>query len=282
MPELPEVETIVRRMREPLIGKKIFAVEVLKEKSFIGNQQDIEAAEISAIQRQAKIIDISLDSGLHVLVHLKMTGQLIYTDGSTRLGGGHPTADWVSELPSKHTRVVIRLSSGTLYFNDMRIFGWMKVVTPDQRRAEFASYAPDINTPAISPEYLQTRFANKKVAVKTAVLDSNIVSGVGNIYANDALHLARIHPLRPVCSLSTDEIHRLTAALKEVIHLGIELGGATIDHFRDINGFAGQYQTKVRVYGKEGEPCSECGTPIQKMKVGGRGTFLCPQCQLER
>ena len=280
MPELPEVETIVRRMREPLIGKVINDVSIFKEKSFRGDFNKIIGREIQNISRKAKLIHISFSGNQHILVHLKMTGQLIYVDQDQRLGGGHPTKDWVLTLPSKHTRIEFSLNnSAKLFFNDMRIFGWVKQCSDEEVAFEFSKYAPDINTNKITPKYLLEKIQNRRIPIKVAILDSKIVSGMGNIYANDALHLAKIHPAQPANSLSLDEVSELIKAMQAVIELGIKSGGATIDNFRDIHGFSGSYQTKVRVYGKLGEPCQNCGTLIEKTKLGGRGTFFCPNCQ---
>ena len=291
MPELPEVETIVRRLGEVLPHKVISAITVSKEKSFQGDFQSLIGLPILSVSRRAKLIRFHLPNGLNLLAHLKMTGQFIYDDNSgTRLGGGHPTADWVSELPSKHTRIVFELVEGDandgfkkrskLFFNDQRIFGWVRLVTDAQVELEYNKYGPDIHTDAASVEYFSQKLSKTGRKIKQVIMDNSIISGVGNIYACDGLNLCKIHPERKANSLTALEVSQLLTALKKVIILGIELGGATIDNYRTVDGFAGKYQEQVLVYGREGESCKNCGGAITKTKIGGRGTFFCPSCQV--
>lgn len=280
MPELPEVETIARRLKDRVIGKTITDLEVLREKSFQGQQSLIIRQQITGVSRRAKIIRIQLSNALNILVHLKMTGQLIYVDDNHRVGGGHPTADWTNELPAKHTRVVLDLSDNAiLYFNDMRVFGWLKVMTDEQVEHEYSKLGPDVISEAVTPQFLAEKINKKTQPIKQVIMDNAIMCGLGNIYACDALHLAKIHPLRKANTLSPKEIEVLVAASKDVLNLGIELGGATMDSYRHIDGFSGKYQEKVRVYGQNGKPCIVCGTEIKKIQLGGRGTFFCEECQ---
>lgn len=280
MPELPEVETIARRLLTVLINKKITSIDVLRSKSFVGLPEKITGAKITNISRRSKILQLHLDRPESILVHLKMTGQLIYQDPTTRLGGGHPTADWVQELPTKHTRVIMQLSEDArLFFNDMRVFGWLKVATPEEVIHEFSALAPDIIDAAITAPYFFEALQKRKLPIKLVVMDNSVIAGVGNIYTNDALNLAKIDPFRPANSLSAAEAEQLLTALKTVVQRGIDLKGATIDNFRNVDGFAGQYQTQVLVYQREGEACKNCGTTIERKKIGGRSTFFCPNCQ---
>lgn len=292
MPELPEVETIARRLREVVVGKKIAKVRVLRSKSFVGEAAALHGATITSISRRSKVIQFEFDRPEKMLVHLKMTGQLIYQDKKIRLGGGHPTADWVNELPSKYTRVILELTNSTqlqqseqtaseakLFFNDLRVFGWLKVLDEVGVIKEFSTLGPDIIDPVITPAYLFEKFQKRGVPIKFALMDNAIAAGVGNIYANDALHLAKINPFRPANSLSLVETELLYKAAVQVISMGIDLGGATIDDYRHVDGFAGKYQTVVRTYGREGLPCVVCKTQIIREKQGGRSTFYCPQCQ---
>jgi len=280
MPELPEVETIARRLQSVITGKQIQSLNIHHPKSFVGNVAHIEGSTITDVARQAKIITIHLTGTHSLLVHLKMTGQLIYQDESGRVGGGHPTADWVQTLPSKHTRVSLGLSGGAqLYFNDMRLFGWIKAMTPDEAAVELARYGPDVNAPEMTLEYFSQGLARKNAPVKTAIMDAQWLAGVGNIYANDALFLAKIDPRRAASSLNLSEISTLYDELQSVIQLGIETGGATISHYHNIDGFAGKYQDHLQVYQREGLPCLRCGTALIRIKQGGRSSFLCPSCQ---
>lgn len=281
MPELPEVETIARRLIEVILDKQISSIKVLREKSFQGNPTAIIGLRITEVTRKAKVLQFYLSNGLSMLIHLKMTGQLLYQENGKRVGGGHPSDDWVNELPTKHTRVIINFKEGgTLYFNDMRVFGWIKVVDVAGVEQEMAGYAPDIIDPAITPLYLQKVFARRSQPIKLVIMDNTVVAGIGNIYANDALHLAKVSPIRPANSLTESEIEAVYKAAIFVINKGIELGGATIDNYRTVDGLAGGYQDIVRVYQREGEKCSECGTLIIRTKQGGRSTFYCTTCQI--
>ncbi len=288
MPELPEVETIVRRLAPRLEGREVVGVEVRLAKSWQGEVKDVIGARIEQVGRRAKMIVISLarrqspsSDNIYLLIHLKMTGQLIHVGKQNdRLGGGHPTADWVADLPSKHTRVIISLSDGsTLFFNDQRTFGWIKVVNETQLMTETSKYGPDVNDPTFDLDNFVTSFKNRTMSIKQAIMSNQLMSGVGNIYACDGLHLAGVSPTLPAGKLTKSQYNKLYKALQEVIGLGIKLGGATISDYTDVDGFAGQYQTVCRVYGRADQPCVVCQTKIVRIKQGGRSTFYCPQCQ---
>jgi formamidopyrimidine-DNA glycosylase len=281
MPELPEVETIKRRLQELLPGKKISQVNIFKEKSFGGNIAMIINQEILKVSRKAKILRFHLPNNLNILTHLKMTGQLIYVDGNKRVGGGHPTADFVKELPSAHTRISYLFDNGSrLFFNDQRMFGWMRVLTDQVVEQEFSLYGPDITDEMVTAEYLQQKFKTRSLPIKQAIMDHHIMAGVGNIYACDALNVAQLSPFRPAKSLSFAEIERLSEATKLVINEGIEAGGTTFDgKYVNVDGLTGSYQHGIRVYGREGKECYQCGGLIVKTTLGGRGTYYCSSCQ---
>lgn len=282
MPELPEVETVTNQLRKVIVGKTVQFVDVRKAKSWQGDVHAVDGQKIQNISRRSKIIRTHFDRDLNLLIHLKMSGQLIYVDGAKRVGGGHPTADWVQGLPSSHTRVTFTFTDGTqLFFNDQRIFGWIKVASDKEVATEFAKLAPDIIDPAISVDYLVQKFTKRTVPIKQMIMDNTILSGVGNIYACDSLNLAKISPLRPANTLSKSEIAKLLESMRHVINLGIEKGGATAHgKYVHVTGMAGKYQDFMLVYNKKGEPCPNCGSPIQKIKLAGRGTYYCPHCQL--
>lgn len=280
MPELPEVETIARRLQMVLPGKEIFSVQVFREKSFSGDPTQLAGLTISGVSRRAKILSIELSNGMFIVIHLKMTGQMIYVDGAKRIGGGHPTDEFVNALPAKATRVRMDFTDGTtLFFNDLRVFGWWRLMDAPSRERELGKYAPDIIDDSVTTEYLVKKFAKKSAPIKIAIMDTAIVSGVGNIYACDGLYEAKIDPRRKAGSLSLKEVNSLLAALKLVITQGIELGGATIQHYRTVDGLSGKYQDVRRVYAREGEPCPICSRPITRIKQGGRSTFFCESCQ---
>ncbi|MBP9820444.1 bifunctional DNA-formamidopyrimidine glycosylase/DNA-(apurinic or apyrimidinic site) lyase, partial [Candidatus Woesebacteria bacterium] len=275
MPELPEVETIACKLKAHIVGKRVTNLSVLHPKSMKGDFRQLIGKQIIGISRKAKIIRLHFPEQINILIHLKMTGQLIYTDSETHIGGGHPTADWVSELPSKHTRIMVHLSDddATLFFNDQRLFGWWKVMDDSQVEVEFEKLGLDIIDPLFTAKKLYDAFQKTARPVKVVLMDGAKVSGVGNIYACDALNLAQIDPWRPARSLSEQEAECLYDAARTVIWRGIELGGATIDHYRNIEGFAGQYQNAVLVYSREGLPCYNCGVSLAKVKLAGRGTY---------
>jgi len=281
MPELPEVETIRRQLNEVLVGKKIKSVEVLREKSFGGDSNKLVGWEVERVGRKSKLIEIYFNNKEEMMIiHLKMTGQLVFVDGRKRVFGGHPTADWVSDLPSKHTRVILNFADGSkLFFNDMRVFGWMRMVNKENYEKEMRKTSPDVTEREFSLEYLTEVLKKSKKAVKLVLMDQEKIGGLGNIYANDALYLAKVMPNRKADSLSPLEIKKLLVSIREVINRGIKYGGASAANYVDIKGMGGTYQDHFLVYKRDGQLCSRCKGVIQKMKVGGRGTFYCPKCQ---
>lgn len=281
MPELPEVETIRTRFAELLPGRSFTNIQVHTPKSFIGDFAAIEHQVIQQVNRRAKILDFQLSNQLHLITHLKMTGQLIYVSPHGRIGGGHPTADWIHSLPSQHTRIEYTLDNGThLYFNDQRLFGWMKIITSDEWHQLDQKLGPDVIDPSLTAASLFSALQRRTIPIKQAIMNNDIMSGVGNIYACDALNVAQISPFRPAKSLSFEEVERLLLACRSVIVQGIELGGTTTDgKYVNVDGFAGGYQKVVRAYGRKGEACFNCGGTIEKVAIGGRGTYYCPVCQ---
>jgi formamidopyrimidine-DNA glycosylase len=281
MPELPEVETIRRQLNEVLVGKKIAKVTVLREKSFGGEAKELVGWVVERIERKAKVIEIYFKGKQKMMiVHLKMTGQLVFVDKGKRVVGGHPTADWVKELPSKHTRVEIDFTDGAkLFFNDMRVFGWMRVIEKQKYEKEIRKTVPDVTEKEFSLEYLTKVLEKSAKAVKLVLMDQEKIGGVGNIYANDALYLAKVMPNRKASSLSHQEVVNLLASIREVIHNGIKYGGASAANYVDTHGLGGTYQKHFLVYKKDGQVCKKCGGKFEKMKIGGRGTFFCANCQ---
>lgn len=281
MPELPEVETVKRRLQEVLPGKKIVDIQVLREKSFQGQPQKIANQEVKKITRRAKLIRFHFANQLNLLTHLKMTGQLIYAHDDQRTGGGHPTADWVKDLPSSHTRIIYDLADGSkLYFNDMRVFGWMKVMTNQDIEEYYQRYGPDVIDDALTIDYLQEKLSRRTIAIKQAIMINSIMAGLGNIYACDALNVAQIDPHRSAKSLSKNELQKLLAAARQVVTEGLKTGGATYDgKYVHVDGMSGSYQDQMKVYSREGEKCLQCSGEIVKAKIGGRGTYYCQSCQ---
>ncbi len=295
MPELPEVETIARQLNSVLVGQRTVGVEVKQGRSFKGNKQLVVGRKIIKVWRRAKMAIIELSDKLQatsnkifLLIHLKMTGQLVYQATSNkrqatrRIAGGHPAADWVRELPSKHTRVIVKLNNGSLFFNDQRMFGWMKVVDRDQLEREFDNYGPDIIDRAVTEDYFYKTLQKSRRAVKLVITDQARLAGVGNIYANEGLWWARIDPRRPAKRVSREESNKLLTGLRKVVEEGIKYGGATAsdDKFVQATGLGGKYQEHFLAYEREGERCTRCGGVIKKVRLGGRGTYYCASCQL--
>lgn len=289
MPELPEVETIKRGLETAIVHQRLSGVEVLWSKSFDAPagliEQAVTGARIKSLRRRAKVLIWDLDNGFSLLFHLKMTGQLVLTDGAeTLFAGGHPTESMLGDrLPDRSTRVVFTLESGErVYFNDQRKFGWIKLVPT-------AEVEQDALVSRLGPEPLSDEFtlaglqaelqAHKGAPVKAVILDQSTVSGVGNIYADESLHLAKIHPARLAGSLSPAEARRLHQAIKTIIGLGVEHGGTSFAHFVNAMRGKGDYLQHARVFRREGQPCPVCGTVIEKTRVAGRGTHVCPKCQ---
>lgn len=283
MPELPEVETICRGLNKVLKGKRVEKVEVLKSKSFVGKADEMKEWTVEKVGRKAKVIEIYFKGKkMMVLIHLKMTGQLVFLARGKRLVGGHPTADWVKQLPGPHTRVIWNFTDGSkLFFNDLRIFGWMKLVDKNKYLTNKAKQAPDVIDPGFSLNYFQSVLAKTRRAVKLVVLDQQKIGGVGNIYANDALYLAKIRPDRQASSLTGKEAEELRKALITVIKRGIKYGGSSAadEKFVNVAGGKGKYQEHFLVYERNGKKCARDGQIIKKEKLGGRGTYFCPKCQ---
>lgn len=282
MPELPEVETVSKRLSSVLPGRIICSVKILRKVSFDGALQSLIGKQIQQVSRRAKLIRIHLPNKLNLLTHLKMTGQLIFIDQGKRVGGGHPTAAWVDALPTAHTRIIYQFTDGsTLYFNDMRVFGWMKLMTDDQVLEHYSHYGPDaLGDDKLTLEYLQQQLNKRRMSIKQTIMQNQIMAGIGNIYASEVLNVAHILPFRSANSLSTFEIRSLLFAVKQVLKAALKHGGTTFDgKYVDVGGLSGSYQFKLQVYGKAGKQCGQCGEKIIKKQLGGRGSYYCGSCQ---
>lgn len=282
MPELPEVETIRRGLNEFIRGKKIRAVEVFCEKSFIGNSEDILRAKILELRRFGKALVIDFGNGMSVICHLRMTGQLIWR-GAQAFAGGHPNDNFIAELPNSQTRVEIEFDDGKLFFNDQRKFGFMKVVPTEEVLEDkfIASLAPE--PWQMTGEELFARLQRHKNApVKAVILDQKVISGLGNIYADEALYFAKIHPARKAGTVSRAEAETLIEGARTVMERSLKSGGSTMATYVKADGTKGNYlDLFAKVFGRDGEKCERCGAEIVKIRVAGRGTHICPCCQKE-
>lgn len=287
MPELPEVETIRIGLARLLPGRRVKAVEHDWPKSFPNSEADVHkflvGAEIKRVRRRAKALIIDLSGGYSLIAHMKMTGQLVFRGQRERFGAGHPTDSLVGELPDRSTRVTLDFTDGSkLFFNDQRKFGWMKLV-PTARVAEldfFRKIGPEPLEKGFTAKTLEERAARRqKSNIKSVLMDQTVLAGVGNIYADEALWGAKLHPATPVKDLGPADFRRLYKELMYVLKLAVEKGGSTDRNYVDASGRKGSYLGFARAFRREGQPCPRCGADIIKIRVAGRGTHVCPKCQ---
>ena len=289
MPELPEVETIRRGLNRLIVGKMIARARHCDSPKSFPNEPTAVAhflhnARVTAVRRRAKVLLIELNTCYTLVVHLKMTGQLVFI-GVERWGGGHPTDSLIHELPDRHTRVIIDFTDGTrLFFNDLRKFGWMKLYptaeVPDIPFMRRVGPEPLGDSCGLAAFISRIRRRNN-TTVKAAILDQSVIAGVGNIYADESLWQARIHPATRVHALSDAQLTVLLTSIKKVLALGIEMGGSTDKNYVDAEGNRGNYLQFAHVFRREGQPCQRHpDSTIQKIRVAGRGTHICPVCQV--
>lgn len=273
MPELPEVETIVKCLSASLPGLTIEKVEVR-------NPQVIAAPapgefcrqacgqKILHIRRRGKYLLIYLSGDLVLAVHLRMTGRLVHT------GPQEPLA--------RHTHLIFFLHDGTqLRYADTRRFGRLWLLTPGSlsNHPGIGSLGVEPLSPQFTPAYLAGALAGRRTRLKSLLLDQRVIAGLGNIYADEALHRAGLHPLRPACTLSGEEVKALHSAVREVLREGIAARGTTVRDYADGRGQPGTFQEKLRVYRRREQPCPRCGKPVSRLITGGRSTYFCPGCQ---
>jgi formamidopyrimidine-DNA glycosylase len=272
MPELPEVETIRRQLAPALEGRRLESVRVLDPRwCEPAPPEAIEDAlpgrEIERVGRRGKYLILSLEDDVHLVMHLRMTGNLLLTEDA--------------EDPP-HLRVDMGLDDGErLLFVDVRRFGTGDVLLGSDALADYFDSRLGVEplSPDFTAEALRALARGRKQPVKAFLLNQERIAGVGNIYADEALFRARIHPLRQVGTLRRPQIEALRAAVVESLELGIDSKGASIDDYRHVDGARGSFQDRFLVYSRAGEPCVRCGTPIQKLRAAGRGTYVCPNCQ---
>jgi formamidopyrimidine-DNA glycosylase len=290
MPELPEVETVKRGLSGLIVGKTIAsAISLDSPKSFPNDPTTVGeflvGADIREIRRRAKILLIDLSTNYTLVIHLKMTGQLVYRDESIRFGAGHPNDSLIGELPDRSTRVDMTFTDGShLYFNDQRKFGWMKLFpTLEVPNIDFMQrVGPEpLEDTFTAAEFIPRLRRRNNTTVKAAILDQTVLAGVGNIYADESLWGAKIHPAARVHSLSDAQLAELLKEIKYVMTLSIEKGGSTDKNYVNAEGKRGSYIDFARVFRQEGKACPRHpGVSIEKTRVAGRGTHFCPVCQV--
>ena len=241
-------------------------------------------AKVESVKRRGKLIIMPLTSKYSLLIHLKMTGQLVYRPNSGKgFGGGHPSDSLIDKLPNKSTRVTIKLSDGILFFNDQRKFGWVKLEKSQglyRNNAFLSKLGPEPLEDSYTFELFNAAIQrHPNTSIKAAILDQTVLAGVGNIYADESLFAARIHPLTKAGLVSTIKLKRLYKSIREVMSLSISLGGSSDRNYVDAKGNKGSYLKFAKVFRKEGSPCPECGGVIKKIRAAGRGTHICPRCQ---
>ena len=320
MPELPEVETVRRGLAELLPGRVVARTAVFDSpKSFPNAPADVEqflyGARVTAVRRRAKVLMIDLDTHYSLVVHLKMTGQLVFRQSSRHgvrvspkksrgprkvthnfsadtareiddFAGGHPNDSLIGELPDRSTRVQIDFVDGSrLFFNDQRKFGWVKLLPTDEvKNLPFMQkVGPEpLDETTRAEDFVQRIRRRQNSMVKPAFLDQAVIAGVGNIYADEALWAARLHPQMRVKNISDQQLNTLFNELRQILQLSIDQGGSTDKNYVDAEGRKGNYLTFAHVFRREGQACHRHpDQEIIKLKVGGRGTHVCPVCQAE-
>lgn len=284
MPELPEVETVVGALRRSIVGKKIKSVVILWPKLARPNAavliKKTKNQKVINVRRRAKLIIISLNSGDFLVIHLKMTGQLIYQSKLGKLsGGGHPIKD-LDTVPNRFTYITFTFQDNShLYFNDVRKFGYIKIVTGQELKEIEADYGPEPLVDFKVEHLLAIGRRRPKSKIKQIIMDQSVVAGVGNIYADEALFAAKILPQAPISFLDSKRLKKLVSEIKKVLQKSILHGGTSFNTFRSAGGEVGRFRDKLKVYGRGGEPCLKCKTKLKITRVGGRGTVYCTHCQ---
>lgn len=318
MPELPEVETVRRGLAELLPGRVVARTAVFDSpKSFPNAPADVEqflyGARVTAVRRRAKVLMIDLDTRYTLVVHLKMTGQLVFRQSSRHsarvfpkksrgprkvaqdffadtareiddFAGGHPNDSLIGALPDRSTRVQIDFTDESrLFFNDQRKFGWVKLLPTDEvKNLPFMQkVGPEpLDETTRAEDFIQRIRRRQNSMIKPAFLDQAVIAGVGNIYADEALWAARIHPQTRVKNVSDQQLNTLFNELRRILQLSIDQGGSTDKNYVDAEGRKGNYLTFAHVFRREGQACHRHpDQEVIKLKVGGRGTHVCPVCQ---
>lgn len=280
MPELPEVETIRRGLEKYVVGHKIMSIDILHPKPFQGDPKEVEGAKILSARRSGKGLILDLSNNISIAIHIKMTGQLIFRDKQTVK---EPISSKVKSIPNKFTHVIFHLDKDAiLYYNDMRRFGWIKVIKTDEVLSLpfFKNMGPE-PFKDLSLKTFQNIVSDQTTKIKQLIMDQTRIGGIGNIYANDALFEAKIDPQRPAKSLNTKEVKFLFDAILKVLKKSIDEGGASELSYVNVLGQEGNYQRYSLVYGKKDQKCTRNdGGVIKRIVLGGRGTFYCPVCQV--
>lgn len=288
MPELPEVETVRAGLAALLPGLEVASETHDWPKGFPNTPVDVQhfliGSHVTGVRRRAKVLLIDLSTKYTLVIHLKMTGQLVYRGAAAHFGAGHPNDSLIGELPDKTTRVILQFTNGDrLFFNDQRKFGWMRLIpTPEVEHLDFfQKVGPEpLAADFRADDFVARLMRRKNSGIKAVLLDQTVVAGIGNIYADESLWAAKIHPETKVVDIPATQLRDLYNGLVKVLKLSIEKGGSTDRNYVNHEGKRGSYLTFANVFRREGKPCPRCGTTIIKLRVAGRGTHICPHCQV--
>ena len=273
MPELPEVETVRRRLAPVLEGRRFARVRIddprlTRPLDREEVARELQGETVDVVDRRGKYLIVRFRSGRALLIHLRMTGSVL-----------HAPSGELADDP--HRRAVVKLDDGSdVSYRDVRRFGTWLLLEPDEVEAYVDTrVGPEPLAEAYKAKHLAERLHKRKAPIKAAILDQRTVAGVGNIYADEALWRARIHPLTPANELDAKQVQALYRGIRAALQAGITRQGSTLRDYRLPDGGSGSMQHEFKVYGRGGEPCDRCGTPIDKIRVAGRGTWYCPACQ---
>ncbi|MDP9249169.1 MAG: bifunctional DNA-formamidopyrimidine glycosylase/DNA-(apurinic or apyrimidinic site) lyase [bacterium] len=302
MPELPEVENLRLGLARTIVGQKILRAEVRKAKLVSGSgnlrrssrpkkeefEKGITGERFVSVERRAKNLIFKLTRGKIILAHLKMSGQFAYSPfealakkGKTVIGG-HPIELSEHELPNKHTHVIFELERGALYYNDTRMFGYLLYypnIKTFESRNHFGLYGLEPLAPGFTAKYFHNALENKKGKIKAVLMEQKIVTGLGNIYADESLFEAGVRPDRSASSLSLAETAKLHKAIIRILRRAVKVGGSSVATYRLLDDTRGNYAREHKVYGKKGKECPECGHLLEKTLIQTRTTIFCPDCQ---
>jgi len=281
VPELPEVETVRRRLAPALEGRRFEHVEITDPRLTRPNDpievaRELEGERVTKVDRRGKYLIVRFESGRALLIHLRMTGSLRHANG------GEHGLETLPEDP--HRRAVVNLDDGSdVAYRDVRRFGtWLLLEPSDVDTYIDARAGREPLDASYKAKHLAEKLEHRRAPIKAAILDQRTVAGVGNIYADEALWRAKVHPLTPANELTPDEVKAVHKGVRASLQAGVRRQGSTLRDYQLPDGSSGTAQDKFKVYGRAGLPCERCGTPIDKIRVAGRGTWYCPSCQVYR
>jgi len=286
MPELPEVEVVRAQLEAHTLNRKIKSVELLHDKITRKSPEFskvLPGQKFTQIERIGKLLIFQLDTKtpLYMLGHLKMTGQFIFVDKDEKIGGGHSLTQTDFELPHKHTRVIFNFTDGsTLYFNDMRLFGYLHLADQTEKDRIWNTYGIEPGRPEYTWAAFQKIFERRKTTLKALLLNQKVIAGLGNIYVDEACFRSKVLPFRGVDTLTTKEKKELFKHCEAVMADSLAQGGTTFYSFISADGKKGNFTDHLEVFDRNGQPCYTCGEIITKIKHAGRGTHFCTTCQV--